>query len=206
MPAGTGSRERIASRAEASALIEALPLAERALWATALYAGLRRGELRALAWSCVDFDAGVIRVEWGWDDVEGRIRVKTDAGRRRIPLVGSLRKLLLAHQLATGRRGDDLVFGRSATDPFVPSTMRNRARKAWKEAGLEMLTPHEGRHCCASYFAAAGLTPKEAQTAMGHADIRVTLNVYARALPGCESCAAAKLETFLDATTKEATA
>src|SRR5829696_8732991 len=106
LPAVTGRRDRIATPQEAAALIEALPVSERALWATALYAGLRRGELRALAWSQVDFDAGVVRVEWGWDDVEGRIEVKSDAGRRRIPLVGNLRKLLAAHQLATGRRGD----------------------------------------------------------------------------------------------------
>jgi len=41
------------------------------------------------------------------------------------------------------------------------------------------LTPHEARLACASYLAAAGLTPKEVQAAMGHADIRTTLNIYA---------------------------
>ena len=36
-------------------LVDALTTAsERALWATALYAGLRRGELRALRWEHVD--------------------------------------------------------------------------------------------------------------------------------------------------------
>ena len=47
--------------------------------------------------------------------------------------------------------------------------------------------PHEARHTCASYLAAAGLTPKECQQAMGHADIRTTLNIYAKAVPGWES-------------------
>jgi integrase len=85
---------------------------------------------------------------------------------------------------ATGRRGDDLVFGRSASEAFVRSTLRTHTLKARDAAELAPLTPHEARHCAASYFAAAGLTPKEAQTAMGHADIRTTLNIYAKAVPG----------------------
>ena len=68
-----------------------------------------------------------------------------------------------------------------------------------REDALEPLTPHEARHTCASYLAAAGLTPKEAQTAMGHADIRTTLNVYAKAVPGWEDQAVTKLDAYLDA-------
>ena len=71
LPQGRGRRERVADRAEAQTLIEALPEAERALWACAFYGGLRRGELRALRCVDVDFDAGAIHVEHGWDDKEG---------------------------------------------------------------------------------------------------------------------------------------
>ncbi len=105
LPAVRGRRDRIASPAQAAALVAALPVAERALWATALYAGLRRGELRALRWNDVDFDAGVIRVERGWDDDPkvGEIAVKSDAGRRAVPLIGVLRRIIATHKLATGR-------------------------------------------------------------------------------------------------------
>jgi integrase len=48
-------------------------------------------------------------------------------------------------------------------------------------------------------MAAAGLSPKEAQTALGHADIRTTLNVYAKAVPGWETAAAAKRDAYLGA-------
>ena len=44
-----GRRDRIASPEEARKLLEALPKADRALWATAMYAGLRRGELMGSA-------------------------------------------------------------------------------------------------------------------------------------------------------------
>jgi integrase len=45
LPSVRALRERIARPEEAAALIEAVPVDDRALWATALYAGLRRGRL-----------------------------------------------------------------------------------------------------------------------------------------------------------------
>ena len=57
LPAVRGRRERIADRTEAATLIAALPMSERAFWATAIYGGLRRGELRALRWIDVELDA-----------------------------------------------------------------------------------------------------------------------------------------------------
>jgi hypothetical protein len=56
-----GHRERAAGRAEAAALIAALPDVEQPPWATALYSGLRLGELRALRRKGVDLGAGEIR-------------------------------------------------------------------------------------------------------------------------------------------------
>ena len=198
LPAIRGRRDRIASVASAEALIAAAPDQDRAMWATAFYAGLRRGELRALRWRHVDFAAGVIRVEDGWDDQEGVQDAKTAAGRRVVPIAGALRRSLAAHKLATGRNADELVFGRTATLPFVPSTTRRRALAAWGTVGLEPLTPHEARHTCASYLIAAGLNPKQIQTYIGHSDVRTTFNVYSHLLPGDEAKAAAQLDALLD--------
>lgn len=47
LPAYRGRRDRVARPAEAERLLRALPEGDRAVWATALYAGLRRGELSA---------------------------------------------------------------------------------------------------------------------------------------------------------------
>jgi hypothetical protein len=38
------------------------------------------------------------------------------------------------------------VFGRTASEPFFPSTVRAAALQAWKEAGVESITLHEARH------------------------------------------------------------
>jgi integrase len=65
LPAVRGRRDRIASPEEAARLIAAAPEQDRALWATAFYAGLRRGELMALRIEDVDLASGVVRVERG---------------------------------------------------------------------------------------------------------------------------------------------
>jgi integrase len=48
LPAVRPTRDRVADPEEAVRLVAALPVTERALWATALYAGLRRRELQGL--------------------------------------------------------------------------------------------------------------------------------------------------------------
>ena len=219
LPALAHRPKRIADPDRAATLLDALPDGERALWATAFLGGLRMGELRALPVDGVDFDAGLIRVEKGWDDVEGEQDPKTAAGVRTIPLVGRLRVELARQILATGRSGSDLIFGETATTALVRSTVRSRALRAWgwrhvpnptpgarpkriwvkaREDALDPLQPHEARHTCASYLAAAGVTPKNVQTAMGHAHIATTLDLYAKSVPGWERDAAAKVDEWLD--------
>ena len=198
LPAVRGKRDRIESPERAGDLIAALPDDERAFWSVALFAGLRRGELRGLQWVSIDFAAGVIRVERAWDDQTGPIDVKSDAGRRAVPMAGPVRRELAAHKLRTGRDGEDLVFGRTPTEPFFASTVRARARKAWEAAGLEPLTPHEARHCAISYFIAAGLDWKQISTWAGHGDVRQTWNRYGHLVPGGEREAADRLSAYLE--------
>ena len=49
LPAVRSQRDRVAAPTKSAALLDALPASERAICATALYAGLRLGELQALA-------------------------------------------------------------------------------------------------------------------------------------------------------------
>ncbi len=192
-----GRRERIARPEEAAELVAALPEADRALWATALYAGLRRGELQALRWQDVDFERGLVCVERGWDRVVGPIEPKSRAGRRRVPLAGGLRKQLLAHRLLQGRGGRGLAFGASAERAFDASTVVDRARRAWRRARREPITLHECRHTYAAFMIAAGVNAKALQTYMGHSSITVTLDRYGHLMPGSEAEAAGMLDAYL---------
>jgi integrase len=119
VPAVRERRERVARPAEAEALLEALPADQRALWATALYAGLRRGELQALRWQNVDLERGVINVEHSWDRCAGLIEPKSRSGVRRVPIPAALRTQLLAHRLRRGPPAAGFVFlAADQTRPF----------------------------------------------------------------------------------------
>ena len=132
----------------------------------------------------VDLASGVIRVERGWDEKEGPIELKTAAGRRRVPIPVKLRDHLVEHKLATGREGDDLLFGRTATDAFNGKNLQDRADTAWSGAGVERITPHECRHTFASLMIAAGVNAKALSTFMDLANIAITMDRYGHLMPG----------------------
>lgn len=195
LPAVRGRRDRIASPEEARQLLDALEH-DRALWAAALYSGLRMGELRALRWEDVDFDRGLIHVRRTWDDREGPVEPKSRAGRRSVPLVGLLRAELVAQRLACAW-SEGLVYGRSATSPFNPRTINLRANRAWKAAGLTRITLHECRHTFASIMIAANINAKAMSVYMGHASVVVTFDLYGHLMPGNENEAVGLLDAFL---------
>jgi integrase len=197
LPALRPAEQRVPAPADVAGLLAALPEADRPLWATAFYAGLRRGELRALRWTDLDLDAGVIRVRHGWDDVEGEQAPKSRAGVRDVPVIPQLREHLIEHRRSTGRMGAALVFGRTAAVPFSTSSVHRRAVEAWKDAGLPPVGLHLARHACVSFMAAAGVPVTDAQTFAGHSDYRTTASIYTHTLPGAEAEAARRVGAFL---------
>ena len=201
LPKAPGRRDRIASPEEAGRLLAALPAGDRPIWATAMYAGLRRGELRALRYQRLDVKGGLIYVERGWDDREGEIETK---GRncRRVPIPSVLREYLLEHVMRTGRRGEDLVFGSADGRPFSPRHLTERADEAWTAAELKRITLHECRHTFASLMIAAGVNAKALSEYMGHANISITFDRYGHLMPGNEAEAAGLLDVYLERATE----
>jgi integrase len=200
LPAHGSSRpKRIASAEEATALLEPLPDSDRALWAVAFYAGLRRGEIQAIRACDVDLGASLIRVERGWDQEEGAIEPKSVASRRRVALLAILRDHLDEHLLRTGRTDEALVFGRTPADPFVPSTIDNRAQECWEAAGLDPITLHEARHSFASLLIDSGANAKAVQEFMGHSKIQTTFDVYGHLLPGSHNEVRQRMDAYLAA-------
>jgi integrase len=159
---------------------------DRALWATALYAGLRRGELTALHREDVDLATGVIRVERGWDQEEGEIAPKSRQGRREVPVPAVLRDHLDAYLPDAPASGRIFLNVRGSYDA---------GQAAAVAAGVQPPTLHEWRHGYASLMIAAGVNVKALSTFMGHANIRITLDQYGHLLPGAEDEAAAACST-----------
>jgi integrase len=214
LPTGKSTRpRRIVTPAEAADLLAVLPLEDRAIWATAFYAGLRRGELQALRCMDIDLGACLIHVRKGWDQEEGEIEPKSESGKRRIPVLAILRDYLDEQLLRTNRSGEDRVFGRSARQVFYPSTIDGRAKRAWKAANLAereaaeeedrepelltMLTMHECRHTFASLLIDTGANPKAVQEVMGHSKIQTTFDIYGHLLPGSHDDVRARMDAYL---------
>jgi integrase len=195
MPAVRGGRDRIADPAECDLLLAALKPEDRPLWATAMFGGLRRGELMALRVEDIDLGAGVIYVHRGWDLVEGEIKTKS-GHERKVPIAVALRDYLDQHMLGLGHK-DGLVFGETAVLPFTPSHVSRRADSAWKKATLARITLHECRHTFASLMIAAGVNAKALSTYMGHANISITMDRYGHLMPGNEDEAAALLDAYM---------
>jgi integrase len=209
LPAADGQRDRVASPEEASVLLSLLPDDDRALWATAFYAGLRRGELRGLQCDDVDTEARLIYVRRGWDEVEGAIAPKSRKGTRTVPMGGELRRLLLEHIARTGRRGGDLVFGRTAREPFTPTWVRKRARGCWAAAAvgallagerlpveIDLIGLHECRHTYVSLMHAAGRSLEEIGDYVGHSSSYMT-DRYRHLIEGQRAEAADAFDAFL---------
>jgi integrase len=195
MPAVRGGRNRIATPTECAELLDALPARDRPVWATAMYAGLRRGELMALRIEDIDLERGVIHVRRGWDTLEGEITTKS--GRERtVPINRTLRGYLEPH-LAALPWGEGLVFGVNERSTFNGTPLMKRAGRFWEAANLHRITLHECRHTFASLMIAAGVNAKALSTYMGHATISITLDRYGHLMPGSEDEAAEMLEEYL---------
>jgi integrase len=116
-----------------------------------------------------------------------------------VPLLATLRDYLDQQLLATGRSGDDLLFGRTPADPFVPTTVAARADKAWAAAKLDRITLHECRHTFASLLIASGENPKAVQEFLGHATITMTFDLYGHLFPVSRDEARARMDDYLAA-------
>jgi integrase len=174
LPTGETKTRDAITPAEALVLIEALPEADRALWACAFYTGLRRGELRALR--VQDVHDGYIEVLHGWDDKAGSQAPKSEAGVRRVPMTEALRPFLDPYLKRTNHKGtlkaverDDLLFGRTWRLPFTPHEVADKADEAWKDAKLQRVTLQEARHSYRTWLDHAGISETRADRYTGHA-------------------------------------
>lgn len=150
-----------------------LPERHRLCWTVAIYTGLRRGELRDLAWQDVDLEADVLIV-----------RRPKSRKTREVPLLPPARRALVRlRELAPGI-GTAAVWRPARRRPSEPDVGRmGRDWDLWWRAhgpGLigRHVRPHDLRHTCASHLIQGTwgrtLSLSEVRDWMGHASTRVT--------------------------------
>ncbi len=176
---------RVLDRHEIGALLRAVIPTYRPVIATAIFTGLRQGELLGLTWADVDFPNGVVHVRCQLDRSGERTSPKTPQAYRQVVLMPSLAKLLREHKLASAHSAPtDPVF---ATRTGAPMNYRNVTRRGFAAAAVKAgidrpgeprLRFHDLRHTFAALLISEGLNIVYVSRQLGHATPAFTLNVY----------------------------
>lgn len=157
--------------------------------------GLRKGEALALKWDDLDLDAGSLRVRGTLSRIDKQLVVtepKTAKSRRTLALSPGMVFLLSVHsdlqQIERERAGNlwvesGHVFTTEFGGPLEPSNVLRALKKAAEKAGVAGATVHTLRHSAATTMLEAGVNLKAVSDLLGHADIRITADVYGHVSP-----------------------
>jgi integrase len=146
---------------------------DAAIYLTAAFTGLRRGELVALRWRDVDFAGSHVRVTASYG--EGGLSTPKSGKVRSVPMAPAVAEALARlaqREVHTG--SDDLVFPGIAGGHLDASALYRRYKRALRSAGLRNLRFHDLRHTFGTRMIgrASILQVKEW---MGHADVDTTM-------------------------------
>lgn len=190
-PAAPRREARFLSVAEVAALLAAADGSRyRTPLALIAATGMRKGEVLALRWADVDLDAVTLRIRGTLARVDGALVVsepKTSKSRRSLPLSAGVVDLLRAHRKAqvaerlhAGTAWTDTghVFTTESGQPMDPRNTLRALSTAAEKAGIAGATVHTLRHSAATAMLEAGVHLKAVSELLGHADIRVTAEVY----------------------------
>ena len=190
---------------EARAILDAFRDTElEAVVGTALYLGMRQGEILGLRWEDVDLERKVLRVTGALhriprdqrSDPEVLFKIlepKTKRSRRTLRIPEPLVALLTVQRQRQGearlRIGSawhepiaGLVFTRPTGDPVEATGMTHRFETALRRAGLTVRRFHDLRHAAATLMLASGTELKVVSTVLGHSTIGITADTYADVL------------------------
>jgi integrase len=148
---------------------------DAAIFLTAAFTGLRRGELVALRWRSVDFTRRTIRVVASCSE---RALSTPKSGRARSVPMAPLVAEALARLASRGPddQQDNLVFPGSFGAYLDGSALYRRYKVALKRAGLRPLRFHDLRHTFGTQVISnPAVSIMQLKAWMGHADIHTTM-------------------------------
>lgn len=174
---------------------------------SAVFTGMRRGELLGLRWQDLDFDKNLLYVRNTLQRLPDKGKFftepKSKKSRRQIIIPQFLTNLLKDHRkkqleerfkLGHLYQDLDLVFPRPDGTPADPGTVSHRFKALVDKIGLSGLRFHDLRHFHATLLLAENINPKKVQERLGHQTISLTLDVYSHLIPSMQNEIAEKLE------------
>ena len=150
---------------------------------TAIFTGMRQGEILGFKWGDIDWLNGEILVRRTYTDGEFN-EPKTKASRRRINMPMLLITALKEWQLECPSGELELVFPNGVGKPENHGNLLNRGfYPALRRAKVKKIRFHDLRHTYASLLIANKEEPKRIQTLMGHKSITTTYDIYGHLMP-----------------------
>jgi integrase len=129
-----------------------------AIYLTAAFTGLRRGELIALRWRDVDFAGSILRVRASYSF--GVLSSPKSGRARVVPMAPDVAEVLARlGQRGRWTTGDDLVFPGSLGSHLDGTALYRRYIKALARAGLRPLRFHDLRHTFGTRTIAVAVHP-----------------------------------------------
>ncbi len=149
---------------------------------TALFTGMRQGELLGLTWSSINWVKGKIKIDKNY--THGRVGTPKTNKIRYVDMSNELAKILKEWHLACPNGELGLVFPNSEGLHLDANNMlKRRFKPALRRAGIEEIRFHDLRHTYASLLLANGAPMKYVQSQLGHASITMTMDLYTHLLP-----------------------
>lgn len=163
------------TRAELAAVLEALPERWELLFELLAHTGLRISELLGLDWSDVQFGAAP-QLDVRRQFYRGRVKaLKTNAGRRTLPLSPAMARRLWTVRPANG---SGPMFATRDGLRLQDRNLRRVLDAASERAGVPWIGFHTFRHTCASMLLEAGKNIRQVSAWLGHEDPAFTLRTY----------------------------
>lgn len=195
--------------AEGRAYVAAVPESSRLALMTALWCGLRSGEVRGLRRADVDLDRGVLRVEQAVsrvrrDETSFEWRIdgpKTAAGRRSVAMPAVMIEPLRSWMEAMVLQVPTALVFPALGDPARPmheSVLRHAHEKGREAIGQSSLTIHDLRRTAATLAAQGGATTAELMALLGHTTVAMAM-VYQVATDERDRARAGRLDAAIEA-------
>ena len=198
--------------ADIARLMEALEDSPfQALFLTALFTGMRRGEICGLRWDCVDLDNGTITVKTQLQNIPGQPGayrlVSTKNGKSRTLKASSFVTALLRQQKAEQEtmkqmmgdlwQDEGYVFCNAMGKHMSPSTVYHTFKRIAASIGLPDARLHDLRHSYAVASLQAGDDIKTVQSNLGHHTASFTLDVYGHVTEQMRQASADRMDTYI---------
>lgn len=189
LPRITRARLPIWTREQGSQFIrDARPYRHYPLWMLALTTGMRLGELLALQWSDLNWEAHRITVQRAWSAVENNVYdldiPKTDTSQRIVPWPPDIDEILMAWRQRQAEEYQKwshepmFLFTGANGVVLTVNNAEHRLKKVCLRIGVPYIGFHGLRRTFASWMAESNIPLTVLRDILGHADSSTTADIY----------------------------